>query len=71
VINDTNIGVRYPCIFDYGDGRGLDIVEGNAVWNCGEAIQVISDAIVSNNPILNSAIRWHQLRVSCPSSSDA
>jgi hypothetical protein len=36
VIHDTTIGTRYPCIFVYGGGPGLNIVEGNAVWSCGE-----------------------------------
>ena len=56
VIHDTNIDKQYPCIFVYGGGGGLNIVEGNAVWNCGEAIQVVSDAVVRNNLILNSSI---------------
>jgi hypothetical protein len=55
VIHDTNIGMRYPCIFVYGGGNGLNVVEGNAMWNCGEAIQVVSDAIVRNNLIVNSS----------------
>jgi hypothetical protein len=56
VIHDTLTGTQYPCIFVYGGGAGPNIVEGNAMWNCGEAIQVVSDAIVRNNVILNSAI---------------
>jgi hypothetical protein len=57
VIHDTNIGTRYPCIFVYGGNAGApNLVEGNAMWNCGEAIQVVSDAIVRNNLILNSDI---------------
>lgn len=56
VIHDTITGMQYPCIFVYGGGAGLNIVEGNAMWNCGEAIQVVSDAIVRNNLILNSLI---------------
>lgn len=55
VIHDTNIGQKYPCIFVYGGGGGINIVEGNVMWNCGEAIQVVSDAIIRNNIILNSA----------------
>ncbi len=46
VIHDTTIGRRYPCIFIYGGGQGLNIVEGNVMWNCGEAIQVVSDAVI-------------------------
>ncbi len=56
VIHDTNIGRQFPCIFVYGGGSGVNIVEGNALWNCGEAIQVVADAIIRNNLILNSAI---------------
>jgi hypothetical protein len=56
VIHDTNIGRQYPCIFVYGGGSTVNIVEGNAMWNCGEAIQVVSDAIVRNNLILNSSV---------------
>jgi hypothetical protein len=56
VIHDTNIGTRYPCIFVYGGGTRQNLVEGNAVWNCGQAIQVVADAVVRNNLVLNSAI---------------
>jgi hypothetical protein len=54
VIHDTTSGTQYPCIFVYGGGAGLNVVESNAMWNCGEAIQVVSDAVVRNNLILNS-----------------
>ena len=53
VIHDTNIGRRYPGIFVYGGGKDLNIVEGNAIWNAGEGIQVVSDAVVRNNVILD------------------
>ena len=56
VIHDTIIGTRYPCIFVYGGGSSPNIVEGNVLWNCGEAIQVVADAIVRNNLILNSDV---------------
>lgn len=56
VIHHTTIGTRYPCIFVYGGGPGPNIVEGNAVWECGEAIQVGSDAIVRNNVIVGSDV---------------
>ncbi|MGH7391758.1 MAG: right-handed parallel beta-helix repeat-containing protein, partial [Candidatus Rokuibacteriota bacterium] len=56
VIHDTTIGTRYPCIFVYGDGVGANIVEGNVMWNCGEAIQVVSDAVIRNNIILTSDV---------------
>ena len=53
VIHDTNIGRKYPGIFVYGGGKGINIVEGNAIWNAGEGIQVVSDAIIRNNIIFN------------------
>ena len=55
VIHDTNIGRKYPGIFVYGGGPGTNLVEGNVIWNAGEGIQVISDAIVRNNIIFNCA----------------
>ncbi len=56
VIHDTNIGSDFPGIFVYGGGADINVVEGNVMWNCGEAIQVVSDAIVRNNIILSSSI---------------
>ena len=56
VIHDTNIGTRYPGIFVYGGGSQPNIVEGNVIWNSGEAIQVVSDAEIRNNLILNSDV---------------
>jgi len=53
VIHDTNIGRKYPGIFVYGGGPGINVVEGNVIWNAGEGIQVVSDAIVRNNIIFN------------------
>lgn len=53
VIHDTNIGRQYPGIFVYGGGPQVNIVEGNAIWHAGEGIQVVSDAIVRNNTILD------------------
>src|SRR6185436_17730935 len=49
VIHDTNIGRKYPGIFVYGGGAGSNVVEGNVIWNAGEGIQVVSDAVVRNN----------------------
>src|ERR1700687_3111595 len=43
----------YPGIFVYGGGPGTNIVEGNVIWNAGEGIQVVSDAVVRNNIIFN------------------
>jgi len=56
VIHDTNIGRQYPGIFVYGGGKGINIVEGNVIWNAGEGIQVVSDAIIRNNIILNCSM---------------
>jgi len=53
VIHDTNIGRKYPGIFVYGGGKGINIVEGNVIWNAGEGIQVVSDAIIRNNIIFD------------------
>lgn len=57
VIHDTNIGRRYPGIFVYGSGgKGINIVEGNVIWNAGEGIQVVSDATIRNNIIFNCSM---------------
>jgi hypothetical protein len=56
VIHDTNIGTQFPCIIVYGGGATVNVVERNVMWNCGEAIQVVADALVQNNIILNSSI---------------
>lgn len=53
VIHDTNIGTKYPGIFVYGGGKDINIVEGNVIWNAGEGIQVVSDAIIRNNIIFD------------------
>jgi len=56
VIHDTNISKQYPGIFVYGGGEGTNIVEGNVIWNAGEGIQVVSDAIIRNNIVFNCSI---------------
>jgi len=57
VIHDTNAGRQYPGIFVYGSGgKGINIVEGNVIWNAGEGIQVVSDAIIRNNIIFNCSM---------------
>lgn len=50
VIHDMN----YPCIFVYGGGADVNVVEGNVLWNCNEAMQIVSDAVVRNNIVFNS-----------------
>ena len=54
VIHDTVDGTRFPCIFVYGGGAAPNVVAGNVLWHCGQAIQVAADADVYNNLILNS-----------------
>ena len=56
VIHDTNISKQYPGIFVYGGGDGTNIVEGNVIWNAGEGIQVVSDAIIRNNIVFNCSM---------------
>jgi hypothetical protein len=52
VIHDTN----YPCILVYGtEGNPRNVIEGNAMWNCGDSgIQAAADAEIHNNIILES-----------------
>ena len=54
VIHDT----QYPCILAYGvtDAHvaSPNIIERNVVWNCGQSIDVIADAIVRNNIVIGS-----------------
>ncbi len=54
VIHDTNSGAQFPCILVYGGGTTVNTVEGNVMWNCGEGIYAVSDAVVRNNIVLNS-----------------
>jgi hypothetical protein len=57
IIRDNVIyNTHWPCILVYGtDGNSQNIVEGNAMWDCGDAgIQVQGEAIVRNNIILNT-----------------
>jgi len=54
VIHDAN----FPCILAYGvTDANIDrpnIIEGNVVWNCGQSIDVIADAIVRNNIVIGT-----------------
>ena len=58
VIHDTNPLTGYPCILAYGvQDANIDrpnIIEGNVVWNCGQEIDVIADAIVRNNIVIGT-----------------
>ncbi|MFK8014551.1 MAG: right-handed parallel beta-helix repeat-containing protein [Gammaproteobacteria bacterium] len=55
-IRNTTIGRAFPCIFAYGGGVEPNLIEDNHLAQCGEAIQVVSDAIVRNNTIVDSTI---------------
>lgn len=51
VIHDTN----YPCILTYASNGPANIIERNAMWNCGDhAIQSAADAVIRNNIILSA-----------------
>jgi hypothetical protein len=54
VIHDAN----YPCILAYGvTDANVDrpnLIEGNVVWNCGQSIDVMADAIVRNNIVIGT-----------------
>lgn len=54
VVHDAN----YPCILAYGvTDANVDrpnVIEGNVVWNCGQSIDVISDAVVRNNIVFGT-----------------
>jgi hypothetical protein len=59
IIRDNVIhDCQYPCILAYGvedDNVGSpNIIEGNVVWNCGQGIDVIADAEVRNNIIIDT-----------------
>ena len=54
-IHDTTDGRAYPCILVYG-GAAPNVVRHNRLERCGEAIQVIADALVSDNIVLDARI---------------
>lgn len=55
-IHDTTIGRDFPCIFVYGNADRRNLVHDNHLARCGEAIQVVADAEVFNNTVLDSTI---------------
>ena len=55
-IHDTTIDRAFPCIFVYGGGKQPNVVQDNHLMHCGEAIQVVADAVIRNNTILDSTI---------------
>jgi hypothetical protein len=54
VRNNVIYNRPYPGILAYGGGNGVNIIEGNVVWNCLEGISALSDAIVRNNIVFSS-----------------
>ena len=45
----------YPGIFVYGTGANpVNVVEGNVLWNCGEGIYAVADAVLRNNIVIAS-----------------
>jgi len=56
VIYNKGTTTGYPGIFVYGYPGNTDrnIVEGNVIWNTGEGIYAVSDAIVRNNIVFGS-----------------
>lgn len=58
VIYNKGTGTGYPGIFAYGYAGSTDrnTIEGNVIWNVGEGITAISDAIVRNNIVFGSPV---------------
>ena len=56
VIHTSTVGTAFPCILVYGGGSAPNIVEANAVWQCGEGIAALADAVVRNNVVLQSTM---------------
>ena len=44
----------FPCVLVYGDVDDVNIVENNVFENCTEGIQVVTDAIVRGNVVIDS-----------------
>ncbi|MGB5284331.1 MAG: right-handed parallel beta-helix repeat-containing protein, partial [Polyangiales bacterium] len=52
VIHDTN----YPCILTCASNGAPNVIERNAMWNCGDhGIQSAADAVIRNNIILGAS----------------
>lgn len=58
VIYNKGTSTGYPGIFVYGYAGSTDrnTIEGNVIWNVGEGITAISDAIVRNNIVFGSPV---------------
>ncbi|NNF15551.1 MAG: right-handed parallel beta-helix repeat-containing protein [Gammaproteobacteria bacterium] len=55
-IENTLINAQFPCIFVYGGGSRVNLIENNVLSRCGEAIQVAADAIVRNNIVYQASV---------------
>src|SRR5437879_6673792 len=57
ILDNTIYNTNYPCIILYGtEGREVNLVEGNVMWNCGEAgIQAAADVVIRNNIIFGGS----------------
>jgi hypothetical protein len=68
VRNNVVYSCRYPCILYYGyngdnsDGSRTCLIEGNAVWDGGEAMGCYADAVVRNNIVFNSDMAVYSAR---------
>jgi len=62
VRNNVIYNTAYPSILYYGyngdnsDGSKTCLIEGNVVWNSGEAIGAYADAVVRNNIVITSSM---------------
>lgn len=54
-IHDTTDGREYPCILVYG-GAEPNVVRNNRLERCGEAIQAVADALITDNIVIDATI---------------
>ncbi|MEO1573590.1 MAG: right-handed parallel beta-helix repeat-containing protein [Pseudomonadota bacterium] len=54
-IHDTTDGRAYPCILVYG-GAAPNVVRHNRLERCGEAIQAVADALITDNIVIDASI---------------
>ncbi len=56
VVHTTTLGTAFPCIVVEGSGRASNTVDANVVWQCGDAVVALGDAVVRNNIVLESNV---------------
>lgn len=54
-ITGQNKRSDFPCILAYGNTEAVNVIENNTLKNCGEGIQVVQNAVVRGNLIIDSA----------------